>query len=222
MSLDSIPVPDGELDRLLIDMKFRRFLPYMRGRVLDVGCGIGIMTQHIHEAGFIVDGLDGSQERIKEAKIRCPKSVFYTSLFQDFNPKKQYDTIILSNVLEHFNEKDGDDLLKKCYSWLKPKGVLISAVPNSNALHKILYGSSELTKDDLKVGHIRTYNYVELNQQVVKAGFYTKALGGVLIKTMPNKYLKLLDKQIIEKWYNISNRADIFHLCSVVYVVSKK
>lgn len=48
--LDSVPVPDGELDRLLVDMKFRRFLPYVKGRVLDVGCGIGLISEKLVSA----------------------------------------------------------------------------------------------------------------------------------------------------------------------------
>lgn len=43
--LDAVPVPDSEVDRLLAGFKVRRLLPFMRGRVLDVGCGAGLISE---------------------------------------------------------------------------------------------------------------------------------------------------------------------------------
>ena len=224
MSLDNIPVPDTELDRLLIDFKFRRYRRHLHGRILDVGCGVGVMTKMLHDSGYEVEGLDGSEKRIEEARRYVPEVTFHTAMFKDFKPEKRdlYNTIILSSVLEHLSPRKGDDLLRRCRGWLKPKGTIVVAVPNKNAFHKRLYGITGLTTGDHLVGHKRTYDYVELNQQVVKAGFFTNVMGGVVIKPASNNMMSDVTRSDLERWFMISDLEDTFHLASVVYVVAKK
>ena len=223
--LDFKPVPDAPLDRLLLDFKFRRILPYIkRGAVLDVGCGIGRMTESIHNAGFYVTGVDGSLARISEARVRVPSVEFIHSLFEDYKPKHLFATVVLSSVLEHVDEPV--ELLKMCRGWLDGGGVLIAAVPNRNALHKLVGRAmgftTSFTSNDVMVGHVNTYNLTELWVQLLEAGFRIAADGGVCVKPLPNAMLSAIPTEVLEGYFKASANPKLKNLCSVVYAVGVK
>lgn len=217
-------MPDERIDRLLGEFKFRRFLPHIKGKVLDLGCGIGLVCEKLHQKGFTVEGVDGSSERIRLASLRVPSVQFHCSLFEKFQPSSPVDTIILSNVLEHMQQPV--QLLEKCHGWLNKGGVVITAVPNKSALHKrvgMAMGiTEELSEADHHVGHVRTYDLPELEKQITQAGFRVKYSGGVCIKPLPNKMLESVPSEVLEGYFKISGAPELADLCSMVYTVGVK
>jgi len=224
--LDGKLVPDEPLDRLLVDMKFQRFLPYVRGRVLDVGCGIGLISEMLVDRGFSVEGVDGSPARIMKARLRVPSARFTCAYFKDFAPSVQPDTIILSSVLEHDLGETPSTLLSRCFRWLGDGGVLIAAVPNRLALHKRVGRAmgliEELSEADIYVGHTRTYDLKELIAQMVCAGFRIEGAGGVCVKPLPNQMLKNIPVEVLTGYFEASSDPELTNLCSVVYAVGEK
>jgi SAM-dependent methyltransferase len=74
-------------------------------RVLDVGCGIGVVAYDLARAGAIVDGVDLNESSIAEAKRRFTHHNLHFAV-QDalkLEVKKAYDIVLLSNVLEHLH-----------------------------------------------------------------------------------------------------------------------
>jgi len=65
-----------------------------------------------------------------------PNLIKVHSLFEDYEPDKLFDTIILEHVLEYVDNPVG--LLKLVKIWLNPKGRLFLRVPNANSIHKQL------------------------------------------------------------------------------------
>ena len=53
------------------------------------------------------------------------------SLFDDFQPKKQYDTIIMEHILEHVDEPV--NLIKKAKNWLVDDGKLFVHIQSACA-----------------------------------------------------------------------------------------
>jgi len=99
--------------------------------VLDVGCGNGVISRSLGEAGYNVYGIDVSEKAIERAKeLNTFPNVRFAvvSAEQLIAEEKKYDAIICSEVLEHLN-KPGD-LLNTLSQSLTNTGVLIVTVPN--------------------------------------------------------------------------------------------
>ena len=72
--------------------------------VIDLGCGAGRYLKLLMDEGALVEGLEPSKEMIKYAKKHIKDSGYneedvniYNVAFQDFEPKKQYDYVFISN-----------------------------------------------------------------------------------------------------------------------------
>lgn len=117
------------------------------GKVLDVGCGNGIISLHLGSYGFNVTGIDVSPNAIEKAKAANSYSnvTFRVQSAEELQASGElFDVIICSEVLEHLMSPS--DLLKVLYHSLKDRGILIVTVPNG-------YGPREVfvTKPILKL-----------------------------------------------------------------------
>lgn len=101
------------------------------GRVLDVGCGNGIISRNVGAAGFNVKGIDVSEKAIATAahENNLPNVAFEVkSAEQLIADGEQYHAIICSEVLEHLHEPG--ELVRVLYHVLMSDGILIVTVPN--------------------------------------------------------------------------------------------
>jgi len=100
-------------------------------RILDVGCGNGVISRHLGRLGFQVLGIDVSAKTIEKAKAATSLSnvnFMQKSAEELVASGERYDAVICSEVLEHLT--DPGALLKVLYSCLKEDGKLIVTVPN--------------------------------------------------------------------------------------------
>src|ERR1035437_10108809 len=122
------------------DMKVNQFrsrtiVEHTKGPdVLELGSADGLVTEELCKKFKNVVAVDASAELVEKAKVRVPDAIFHVSLFEEFNPEKQYDTIILGHVLEHV--LDPIAILNILKKWLKPKGIIIITVPNADSVHR--------------------------------------------------------------------------------------
>lgn len=97
-------------------------------RVLDIGSGIGALAYDIAErSGAIVVGIDISERNIEHANSRYSHpGVEYIlgDAFQGF-PSGRFDVVVLSNVIEHIDNRVG--FMKKVLKEIRPKRVLVRA-----------------------------------------------------------------------------------------------
>jgi SAM-dependent methyltransferase len=101
------------------------------GRILDVGCGNGVISRHLGRLGFTVLGIDVSDKTIDIAKAidPMPNVTFLKKSAEELVASgEKYDAVICSEVLEHLN--DPGALLKTLYESLTDDGKLIVTVPN--------------------------------------------------------------------------------------------
>lgn len=100
-------------------------------RILDVGCGNGVISRHLGKLGYNVLGIDVSDKTIATAKSLTtqPNVVFMKKSAEELVASgEKYDAVICSEVLEHL--QDPGSLLKVLYHTLSDHGKLIVTVPN--------------------------------------------------------------------------------------------
>ena len=141
------------------------FQPYLSGRAIEFGAGIGNISTRIRDHVSTLDLVEPSANLATPLQQRFLDDdgvAIYRESLEIRLPKvadKTYDSVVLVNVLEHI--EDNNSALKGFCRILKPGGHLLLFVP---AL-KFLY--SDL---DAAVGHFRRYQRPELNGQVTEAG----------------------------------------------------
>ena len=76
-------------------------------RVLDVGCGVGAVAFSMANAGSVVTGIDFNQENIRTAqsRFRHANLRFIVGDATRDLPAGEFDSIVLSNVLEHIEHR---------------------------------------------------------------------------------------------------------------------
>lgn len=111
--------------------------------VLELGCGSGKVLQYLKEDEYpILDGMDINQESLELAvanlepnfidcihkKKKIVITLYQGDLFSINSKWKEYDCVILTEVIEHVNEVDVDKF-KNVIDFLEPKLVIITT-PN--------------------------------------------------------------------------------------------
>lgn len=145
---------------------FEKIKPYLRGHILEVGCGIGNLTAWLLRQGKVtITDVKEEYLHIARSKFQDHPNLIGTVVWdiQKEPPKELhtfFDTIICSNVLEHI--EDDQSVLTNYYQLLPSEGRLVLLVP---AL-KILYNQL-----DRELGHFRRYGKREMSQKLISSGF---------------------------------------------------
>lgn len=88
---------------------------YIKGTVLDLGCGLGFIADQIKGAEYL--GVDFSEFAIEHCRKRTrnPHAQFEVADLRTWEPPKQFDTVLLLEVLEHV--EDPGALAKLALKW---------------------------------------------------------------------------------------------------------
>ena len=96
-------------------------------RVLDVGCGRGVLLGALADRGCEVHGVELSEEAIQGADPRAHIRIA-AHLADAHFPAEFFDRVIVWHVLEHLPDPRGT--LQEIHHILKPGGQVVVAVPN--------------------------------------------------------------------------------------------
>ncbi len=110
-------------------------------KILDFGCGTGVMSYELASNSHEVVGLDLDLRPVhllKEA-INYPDSITFMEgdLFDKNLEENMFDVVIALDVLEHMNDEQLIKYMEKFRSLLKDDGEVIISGPTENFLYKI-------------------------------------------------------------------------------------
>lgn len=91
--------------------------------LLDFGCGVGSLTEHLASAFGNVAGYDPSRKSLELARKRLPQITFYEDTQQLDDGR--FGAAVLSGVLHHVRPAERRDLLAMVRKKLAPGGKLI-------------------------------------------------------------------------------------------------
>lgn len=127
---------------------------------LEVGCGAGDLLQALDRLGYVGMGIEISQEAFNAALCRKLSSRVTVSMVEISKLEMQFDAVIASEVMEHWEDDLG--FLKLLQARIVAGGWLFLTVP----AHMEKWG-----KNDDFCGHVRRYGRNELHEKLVLAGF---------------------------------------------------
>ena len=132
-------------------------------KILDIGCGSGLISKTLLEAGYDVTVIDSDRKAIDIAKKKGIKG--FVADVNNWQTDEKFDCIISADLLEHIDKDEA--LTKKIYSFLKPKGCFIVNVPS----YQFLFGVH-----DISLGHKRRYSNKEIRNKLKNSGFKIELL----------------------------------------------
>ena len=178
-------------------------------KVLDIGCGGGLVCEPLSRLGADVTGIDASSKNIEVARIHAKKSGLKIKYFNTSPEKKEvnekFDVILNLEVVEHV--ENVDLFLKSSSDLLKKNGIMFIATINRTfeSYLKAIIGAEYL----LRWLPIGTHSW----EKFLKP------------KEIEDKLIKLnLDKLDLDglKFNIISNDWSLSQNCSVNYIIVVK
>mgnify|MGYP003310803307 CR=1 FL=1 len=101
-------------------------------KILDIGCGGGLLSEPMSRMGANVTGIDASDKNIKIAKLHSKKNKlkinYLCSSPEKLKIEKKFDVILNMEIVYHVD--DVDFFLKSCSKLLKKNGLMFVATIN--------------------------------------------------------------------------------------------
>ena len=106
--------------------------PLEKVKILDIGCGGGLLSEPMSRLGAEVVGIDASEKNIQVAKLHAKKSglniKYHCTSPENFITNTKFDVILNMEIVEHV--VDIDFFLKSCAKLLKKGGIMFVATLN--------------------------------------------------------------------------------------------
>ncbi|MFT4793599.1 MAG: 2-polyprenyl-6-hydroxyphenyl methylase/3-demethylubiquinone-9 3-methyltransferase [Paracoccaceae bacterium] len=109
--------------------------PFKRLRILDIGCGGGLLAEPMARLGADVVGADAAPRNIPVAQVHAAQSgleIDYRCITAEALAEagEQFDVILNMEVVEHVADPLG--FITACHDLLKPGGLMICSTINRN------------------------------------------------------------------------------------------
>jgi ubiquinone/menaquinone biosynthesis C-methylase UbiE len=147
----------SQIDAYNYQDELRDFKPSPRGKILDAGCGSGIVSRYLSKRfpNAKIFGCDASTDRIEKAKQAASKVTSLEISQQDLTHltyrTNEFDGIVCRFVLEHLPPTVRDQALHELMRCLKPKGTL--CLVDIDGLVYNIYPQSPLVAEVLNTLH---------------------------------------------------------------------
>lgn len=176
--------------------------PYITGDVLEIGAGIGNLTEILHTACTRYVASDSDEEHVAALRARFPQVEAVrcnAAVSGEFAPLiGRFNTVVCLNVLEHIADEGAT--LQNLFSALRPQGKAIVLVPQ---------GSSAFGSLDEVLLHQRRYSEAQLAREMEKAGFHLENMLRFNRATYPGW---LLNSRILRRRTLSSSQLYLFDL----------
>jgi 2-polyprenyl-6-hydroxyphenyl methylase/3-demethylubiquinone-9 3-methyltransferase len=106
--------------------------PLKNLKILDIGCGGGLISEPMYRLGANVTGIDASDKNIQVAKMHAKKNElkikYLNSVPENLDEQNKFDIILNLEVIEHVENLDL--YLSSCFKLLKKNGIMFTATIN--------------------------------------------------------------------------------------------
>jgi SAM-dependent methyltransferase len=149
---------------------YMKFARYLRGQIVELGCGSGIGIPTYLNSATRVYAVDYNEELVERIKRRFPSHKVVpirADLTGDWRELDGVvaDAVVMMDVLEHF--ADDTTIVNKARKLLRPNAHLLVKVPAQTELFSSL---------DRASGHFRRYDEEDLRTLATAAGYETVQL----------------------------------------------
>jgi ubiquinone/menaquinone biosynthesis C-methylase UbiE len=142
---------------------FAEFKPFLKGEVIEVGAGIGQMTEHLARLPGVTRALavEPDHEFCARHRAQFPMHELLEGTAADLVAGSAFNAVLSINVLEHIEHDQAE--LTRYAALLKPRaGALCLFVPARPEIYSPI---------DKEFGHFRRYTRPELRRKLQEAGF---------------------------------------------------
>ena len=167
-------------------------------KVLDVGCGGGILSESMARRGADVTGIDLGTENLKAAALHAEQSGLESTLRYQHIPVEelakthagQFDVVTCMEMLEHV--PDPSSIVQACYELLAPGGVCVLSTINRNPKSYLfaIVGAEYV----LRLLDRGTHDYAkfitpaELDKMAINTGFARQDIIGLHYNPLTKRY----------------------------------
>ncbi len=176
--------------------------PLNKVKILDIGCGGGLLSEPMSRLGAEVVGIDASDKNINVAKYHSKKNNLNIKYFcaspENLNIQKKFDVILNMEIVEHV--EDIDLFLKSCSKFLKKNGIMFVATLNKT-LKSYLFAiiGAEYILKWLPIGTHEWEKFVKPEDLITilkKYNFKLENLDGVKFNVLNNQWHLSSDKSV--------------------------
>lgn len=154
-----------------------------KGKILDIGCGMGDFLDIAKKRGWNTNGLELSKYSSNIAKKRFRLNVFCGTIDEAKYDSKEFDVITMIEVIEHL--ENPKNTLKECNRILKDSGILVIQTGDINSLYAKIKGEKW---PYILLGHLHYFSKKTLVKMLNETGFEViKVYNGDEI-TLKSKY----------------------------------
>ena len=177
-------------------------------KILDIGCGGGLISEPMARLGAQVTGIDASEKNIMVAKLHSKENNLNINYLkkspEELIESEKFDVVLNLEVIEHV---DNVDLyIKSCARLIKKNGLMFTATLNRTftSYIKAIIGAEYI----LKWLPIGTHNW----NKFIKPEELEKDLNDKKFKTIDIKGLKF--NPITKKWKKSNDLSVNYIICS--------
>ena len=129
-------------ENIISTFKIKKRKEILKGiKILDIGCGGGLLSEPMARLGAEVVGIDASEKNINVAKLHAKENnlriKYFCSSPENFKIDTKFDVILNMEIIEHV--EDVSFFLKACTKLLKKNGIMFIATLNKT-LKSYLFG----------------------------------------------------------------------------------
>lgn len=115
------------------DRDLRQPLPFAGLRLLDIGCGGGLLSEPMARLGAMVVGADAAEGNIPVARLHAEQSGLtidyrHTTAEALAAAGEQFDAVLAMEIVEHVADPQG--FITTCHDLLKPGGLMVMSTLN--------------------------------------------------------------------------------------------
>lgn len=162
LSKEALQVRDYASTRALLRQRFPD-----RGKLLEVGSGLGFLLDYFRKDGWEVMGVEPNEGLNRYARKSLNLDVLPVILPEAKFSDASFDVVLMMHVIEHV--PDPTDTLREIHRVLKPGGMLVMETPRYDTLMFKLLGARERSLSC--EGHIYFFTSRTLDEIARKTGY---------------------------------------------------